>query len=143
MGAMRRAGMLGALLLAGFSQAGCVERLLAVHSDPPGASVYLDGEKVGTTPCEIPYLWYGTRDLILELRGFTLVRQQVTLNPPWWQITPLDFVTDVVVPITLHDRMSVSYTLDTAPVTRQEVDAVLERADELRKKALVPEPLPK
>ena len=140
---MRRTGLLGLLLLGVLSQAGCVERLLAIHSDPPGATVYVDGEKVGTTPCDVSYTWYGTRDVILELRGFTLVRQQVTLNPPWWQITPLDFVTDVVIPVTLHDRMSVSYTLDQAPVTREEVDAVLQRADELRKKAQAPEPQPK
>jgi hypothetical protein len=44
---MRRAGLLAAALLAVLSQAGCVERFLAIHSDPPGAAVYLDGEKVG------------------------------------------------------------------------------------------------
>lgn len=140
---MRRAGLLAAVLLAGLSQAGCVDRFLAIHSDPPGAAVYLDGEKVGTTPCEVGYIWYGTRDLVLELRGYTLIRQQVVLNPPWWQITPLDLVTDVVIPFTIRDRMAVSYTLETAPVSREEVDAVLQKADELRKKAEAPSPPPK
>jgi hypothetical protein len=139
---MRRTGMFGALLLLALSQSGCVERLLAIHSDPPGASVYLDGEKVGTTPCEVSYTWYGTRDLILELRGYTLIRQQVTLNPPWWQIIPLDFITDVVIPVTLHDRMAVSYSMEPAPVTREEVDTVLQRAEDLRKKSLAPEAQP-
>jgi hypothetical protein len=112
-----------------------VERLLAIHSDPPGATVYVDGEKVGTTPCDVSYTWYGTRDVILELRGYKLIRQEVTLNPPWWQITPLDFVTDIVIPIMLRDRLAVSYALDPAPATREEVDAVVQRADELRLKA--------
>lgn len=142
MAAMRRTALWGALLLLGLSQAGCVERLLAIHSDPPGAAVYLDGERVGTTPCEIKYIWYGTRDVILELRGYSLIRQQVTLNPPWWQITPLDFLTDVVIPITLRDRMAVSYTMEVAPVTQEEVDAVLHRAEELRKKSQTAEPQP-
>jgi hypothetical protein len=136
---MRRGLLLTAVLAAALSQTGCVERLIAIHSDPPGAAVYLDGEKAGTTPCEVPYIWYGTRSIVLELRGFTLVRQDVVLSPPWWQITPMDFITDVLIPFTFRDRLSVSYVLDPAPVSPEEKDAVLERADELRKKALSPE----
>jgi hypothetical protein len=137
---MRRIALMGALAAAAISQTGCVERLLAVHSDPPGAAVYLDGEKVGTTPCEVSYIWYGTRTLVLELRGFDLVRQDVVLSPPWWQIIPLDFLTDVVIPMTITDRLSISHTLNPASITPEEKDAVLERADELRKKALSPPP---
>lgn len=136
---MRRGFLLVAGLVASFSLTGCVERLIAIHSDPPGAAVYLDGEKVGTTPCEVPYTWYGTRMVVLELRGFTLVREEVVLSPPWWQLIPIDFITDVLIPFTLRDRLSVSYTLDPAPVSPEEVHTVLERADELRKKALPPE----
>jgi hypothetical protein len=128
-------GLLLAASLALVSQTGCVERLLLIHSDPPGAAVYIDGEKVGTTPCQITYVWYGTRDLILELRGYTLIREQVTLNPPWWQIIPLDLITDIVIPFTIQDKLAVSYTLETAPVSREEVDNVRGRAAELRAKA--------
>ena len=132
---MRRAILLAAALLAALSQAGCVDRFLAIHSDPPGAVVYVDGEKVGTTPCEITYTWYGTRLVVLELGGYSLVRQEVTLSPPWWQIIPIDFITDVVIPFTIRDRMSVSYTLEPAPLSPEEVNDVLDRAEELRKKA--------
>lgn len=137
---MRRGILLGATLVAALSQGGCVDRFLAIHSDPPGAVVYVDGEKVGTTPCEISYTWYGTRLVVLELRGYTLVRQEVTLSPPWWQIIPIDFITDVVIPFTIRDRMSVSYTLEPAPVSPEEVNDVLERAAELRKKSAAPRP---
>jgi len=135
---MRRALLLAGLAAAALSQAGCVERLLAIQSDPPGAVAYLDGEKVGTTPCEVPYTWYGTRLLVLELRGFNLVRREVVLNPPWWQIIPMDFITDILIPITIRDRLSVTYTLDPAPASPEEVDAVLERAAELRKRSVPP-----
>lgn len=135
---MRRGIFLSAVAMAALSQAGCVERLLAIQSDPPGAAAYLDGEKVGTTPCEVPYTWYGTRLLVLELRGFNLVRQEVVLNPPWWQLVPIDFITDVLIPMTLRDRLSVSFTLDPAPASPEEVDAVLERAAELRKRSVPP-----
>jgi len=135
---MRRAILLVAAILTVPFLSGCVDRFLTIHSDPPGAAVYLDGEKIGTTPCEVTYVWYGTRDLILDLRGYTLVRQQVTLSAPWWQIPPLDFMTDIVIPITIHDRTVVSYYLEPAPVSQEAVDAVMQRADELRKKAALP-----
>ena len=135
---MRRAFLLTAVALAALSQTGCVERLLAIQSDPPGAAAYLDGEKVGTTPCEVAYTWYGTRVLVLELRGFSLVRKEIVLDPPWWQLVPIDFITDVLIPMTIRDRMSVSYTLDPAPASPEEVNTVLERADELRKRAVPP-----
>jgi hypothetical protein len=135
---MRRAVLLPAALLALLSQSGCVERLLAIHSDPPGAAVYVDGERVGTTPCEVPYTWYGTRVVVLELRGFSLVRQEVVLAAPWWQLIPIDFITDVVIPFTIRDRLSVSYTLEQAPVSPQELEAVFDRAAELRKKSIPP-----
>lgn len=135
---MRRALLLLAVLASPLCLSGCVERFLTIHSDPPGAAVYVDGEKVGTTPCEVTYAWYGTRDLILDLKGYTLVRQQITLSPPWWQILPFDFITDIIIPISIHDRTIVSYALDEAPISQEAVDGVLERAEELRKKANPP-----
>jgi hypothetical protein len=139
---MRRTGVLLAVLLPAMSQAGCVDRFISINSDPPGAAAYVDGEKVGTTPCEVRYIWYGTRVLVLELRGYTLIRQEVTLLPPWWQVIPMDLITDLVLPFTLRDRVAVSYTMEIAPVTREEVDTVLERAEELRKKSKEPFPQP-
>lgn len=135
---MARWARLAAVVLAALPLGGCVERLISVHTDPPGASVYLDGEKVGTTPCDINYVWYGTRLVVLELRGYSLVRREIVLNPPWWQIIPIDFITDVFIPFTIRDRLSVSYDLEPAPASPEQADSVLERADELRKKSQPP-----
>jgi hypothetical protein len=132
---MRRTGLLLGVLLGALAQGGCVERFLAVQSDPPGAAVYVDGEKVGTTPCEVSYVWYGTRVVLLELRGYSLVRREVVLNPPWWQLIPIDLVTDVLVPFTIRDRQLFSAVLEEAPVSQEQVDAVVERAAELRAQA--------
>lgn len=115
--------------------AGCVERTIYVRSDPPGAVVYLDDERVGVTPCEIPYLWYGKREIVLELQKYRMVREIVTLNPPWWQYFPLDFITDVLVPFTIRDRTELSYVLEPAAPTAQEREEMRARAQELRRKA--------
>jgi hypothetical protein len=120
--------------------AGCVERFIVVRSDPPGAAVYLDQEKVGTTPCEVPYTWYGKRELVLELPRHRPVRELVSLDPPWWQYFPLDFITDVLLPFTLSDRAEFSYTLEPSVPTREEREAIRSRAQELRDRLGVTDP---
>lgn len=122
------------LLLAALLSGGCVERFVAVRTEPPGATLYVDGEKIGATPCEVPYIWYGQREFVVELKEHRAVRELVTLSPPWWQIFPLDFVTEILVPFTLTDRLEVSYVLERAPASEQEAGEVRRRAEELRRK---------
>ena len=123
------------LLLAPLLLAGCVERYIALRSEPAGAEVYLDGEKVGQTPIDIPYIWYGTREVVLEKRGYREIRERVALNPPWWQYPVIDFVTDVLIPFTITDREEFSFHLERAPLSREEIDETLKRAEETKAKA--------
>jgi hypothetical protein len=126
-------------ILAVLALGGCVERFISVKSDPPGAIVTLDDQKIGPTPVDIPYTWYGMRLLSVDLQGYTQIREIIALNPPWWQFTPLDFVTDVLVPVTITDRTEFSYSLER--VTAQpdkELEEVKKRAAELREKAAGP-----
>jgi PEGA domain-containing protein len=117
---------------------GCVERILTVKSDPPGAAVYVDGERAGETPCDVQYTWYGTRTVTLERDGFVSVSRHVELNTPWWQIFPIDFVTDVIIPFTIRDRSEVHFLLEREPGGPVDVDAVRRRAEELREKTKQP-----
>jgi hypothetical protein len=124
-----------ALLLAASAPlllAGCVERYIAVRSEPSGADVYVDGDKMGQTPIDVPYIWYGTREILLEKRGYREIRERVALNPPWWQYPPVDFITDVLIPFTITDREELSFHLERAPLTREEVREVLRRAEETK-----------
>ena len=114
---------------------GCVERLIAVRSEPGGADVYVDGEKIGQTPLDVPYIWYGTREIILEKRGYREIRERVALNPPWWQYPGLDLITDVLLPFTITDREEFSFHLERAPLTREEIAEVLKRAEETKAKS--------
>ena len=133
---MRRPALL--LLPSLLALAGCVDRLIDIRTEPSGATVFLDGEAVGSTPVEVPYVWYGTRELVIEKSGFRPVQKTLSLSAPWWQYPPFDFITDVVIPFTLTDREIVSVELQPAPVSLKEVDEVIERAEELRKKAATP-----
>lgn len=122
--------------LAALALGGCVERFFVVKSDPPGATVMLDDQKVGETPVQVPYTWYGKRFLAVDLKGYTQVRETIALNPPWWQYFPLDFITDVLLPATLTDRSEFSYTLEKAAAEpNKELEDVKKRAADLREKA--------
>lgn len=114
---------------------GCVERIISVRSEPPGATVYVDGEEAGRTPCDVKYVWYGTREVVLELKGHRTVREMIALDAPWWQVFPLDFLTDVVIPFTITDRLERDYTLSAAGLTAPEIEEVRRNAAELREKA--------
>lgn len=126
--------MLGCILAA-FLGTGCVERILQVRSDPPGARVYVNGEDAGETPCDHPFTFYGTVDVVVRAPGTVSSRKLVSLSPPWYQIFPLDLVTDVIVPWTIRDVHEVRIELRSpAPEeTGQESRRDLERkADAMR-----------
>jgi eukaryotic-like serine/threonine-protein kinase len=44
---------------------------LVIESRPPGASIFLDGRQVGTTPLSVPNASPGTRRIRLEMAGFS------------------------------------------------------------------------
>ena len=132
---MIRIGAMLACLLLG----GCVERLVMVRSDPPGAIVRMDDEEVGRTPCEVEYTWYGTREIAVELPGHRSVRRLVDLPPPWWQVFPFDLITDVVLPFTIRDQRNLGCTLPPEPANPEGAKGVLIGAAELRRSLDFPE----
>jgi hypothetical protein len=93
-------------LLLALCLAGCVEHKLLVRSEPPGATIFVDGREVGDTaegPVEVPFDFYGTRVVTARKPGFVPARVEVELDPPWWQVFPLGFFTDVLWPGTIED----------------------------------------
>jgi PKD repeat protein len=53
---------------------------LSVQSTPPGATVWLDGEKAGTTPVRVPGIVPGTHRLVLTLQGYNDMTQPVEIT---------------------------------------------------------------
>jgi hypothetical protein len=125
-----------ALLLLGIAitSSGCMHRRLTVRSDPPGANVVIDGEEVGYTPVSIDYTYYGTREVTLRKDGFKTLTTPVKLSTPWYQIFPLDFVSDNFALTKINDRREVTYAL-----VRENLEPsqdVENRANGLRSEAL-------
>ena len=76
------------------SSTGCVRRRLTVRSFPPGAQVFVDDQEVGTTPVSTSFVYYGTRKVTLIKDGYRTETLFQKINPPWYQIPPLDFVSE-------------------------------------------------
>ncbi|MBI2922708.1 MAG: PEGA domain-containing protein [Planctomycetes bacterium] len=124
----RLPALLGLILLAG-----CVERELRIESDPTGAEVYLDGERVGTTPYAAPFTFYGTRQITLRLDGRAVAQEVYPIRPPWFQIIPLDLFFELIWPGTLRDDRLVKIPLQ--PLVEEDPNVLLERAKQWRAEA--------
>ena len=114
---------------------GCqsVHRRLTIRSEPPGALVYVDGERIGFTPASISYDYYATRRIELVKDGFETETWLQPVAPPAYQIPPVDFITDNFLPRQVEDRRVVSRRLRPKALARTE--DVLGRADELRSRS--------
>jgi hypothetical protein len=126
--------VLGLAVAAGLAGAsGCVERRLIVRSEPTGAKVFLDGKPRGETPATIPFTYYGTREVVLRAPKHQVRRMTVELAAPWWQWTPLDFVTEILVPWTIEDERVVEAKLEPSkPVPAADQEALKRRAEARR-----------
>src|SRR5436189_2326362 len=90
----------GALWLAGLAltlgMTGCVERRMLIVSDPPGATVFVNGENVGPSPASVPLTYYGTYDVTLVRDGFETQTRKARLHRPWFEFFPFDFFAENV-----------------------------------------------
>ncbi len=109
---------------------GCVRRRLNVRTNPPGALVYVDNQQIGTTPCSVDFTYYGTREIRLIKPGFETLTVNQPIPTPWYQIPPIDFVSENLVPTKIRDNRTVTY--DLAPQLVVPKEQLLERANQLR-----------
>lgn len=119
---------------------GCVLRSLTIDSNPPGATVYLDDEPIGETPVTTTFTYYGTRKIVLEktdAEGRLLYERTIAyekIKAPIYQIFPIDFFFELMIPVKLNDEHYFSYQLDPLkriPVKERQKE-VMRNAEELR-----------
>ncbi len=131
------------IFLLGFTVfSGCVLRTLTINSEPSGATVYLDNTPVGETPVTIPFTYYGTRKITLEKTdadGKLIYERKIVyekISTPVYQYFPLDFFSEIVLPVDIKDEHFFTYRLDplNQPPTAEIQKNVIKNAEELRGK---------
>ncbi len=73
---------------------GCLRRRMTINSNPPGATVYVDGRQLGKTPVSTDFTYYGTRNIRLEKDKYQTRNIKQKVSPPWYEFPPLDFFTE-------------------------------------------------
>lgn len=120
------------LLLLSSTLTGCVQRTITVTSEPPGAIVSLNDEEVGRTPVTVPFTFYGTYDVRLELAGYQTLHVAQKANGPWWENPGPDLVAEAL-PGKRRVNLDWFYTL--TPLQLPAESDLLDRANELRSRS--------
>jgi len=112
-------------------QIGCVQRRMMIRSNPPGALVYVDDYEIGTTPIASNFTYYGQRKIRLVKEGYETLTVMQPVPAPWYQIPPLDFFSENLVPGEIRDHHTFTYQLTPRRVVP--TDQLLGRAENLRR----------
>jgi hypothetical protein len=122
------------LLLAGLGVlTGCVERRYTIRTDPPGATVVVNGEEIGPAPASRNFYFYGDREITMILDGHQTKTVIQPIKAPWWDNYLTEFFTENIVPWTIRDERTFRYQL--TPAVSPPEDVLRDRAESLRSEA--------
>jgi len=113
---------------------------MTVRSNPPGALVYVDDYQIGTTPVSTDFVYYGTRKIRLIKDGYDTLTVQQPFPVPWYEIFPLDFVTENLWPWEIRDERVVDLAM--VPAGTVPAETVVSRAELARRSAGSGPPVP-
>jgi hypothetical protein len=121
-----------ALILAVLTNAGgCIERILTVQTNPPGALVELNNQEMGRTPVSKDFTWYGVYDITIRLDDYRTLKTAGKVYAPIYEWIPIDLITELL-PFPFKDHHTLNYTLVLEPPSSQPSPGILDRATELR-----------
>ena len=102
-------------------------------SNPPGASVYLDGKEIGRTPFSTNFTHYGKREFRVVKQGYETKKELIEVSAPWYQWIGFDFISEVLLPGKLTDHKR--YEFDLQPEKIVPNSEIVARAEEFRQTA--------
>ncbi len=101
------------LVLAGLlliAAPGCVRRQLTIHTDPPGAQIYVNDAFKGESPVVFDPVWYGSYRVTARKEGYELLSERRKLRAPWYLWIPLDLVMELL-PFRVRDERVWSFQM--------------------------------
>jgi hypothetical protein len=93
--------------------------------------VYVDEYPIGVSPVSTSFTFYGTRRIRLLKDGYEPLTIMEPMWPPWYDIPPLDFFSENLVPGELRDQRDFCYQLKPQVIVPPE--QLLARGEQLRR----------
>ncbi len=121
------------LLLLLLANCGCLRRRMTIRTNPPGAQVYVDRQYLGVSPISSSFTFYGTRHIEVVANGYRTEKVLRNLNPPWYQLPPLDFISETLWPGEIRDERIIDITM--TPEQQLPSEELTARANTLRLQA--------
>jgi len=106
---------------------------MTVRSNPPGATVSLDGKEIGRTPFSTNFDHYGKREFRIVKQGYETKTELRSVRAPWYQWVGFDFVSEVLLPGKLTDHKY--YEFDLQPAVIAPGSEIVARAEQFRETA--------
>ena len=104
---------------------------MIIRTNPPGAMCYVDDNEVGLTPVSLSTIYYGNRKIRLVKDGCETREFLQYVPPPWYEIPPLDFFSENLIPGKIRDERTYDFELRPQAIVPQE--DLLTRAEDLRR----------
>lgn len=119
---------------------GCVERKMFIRSEPEGATVWVNRSEapVGQTPYEEEFTHHGTFAVRLEMEGYKTLVTEAPVETPWYSYPVLDFITEILLPVTIEDHQEFTFRLEPKPERKsweEEKPRVLKHREEVMGRA--------
>lgn len=109
---------------------GGVRRRLTIRTNPPGAMVYIDKQKIGVSPISTAYTYYGTREIEVTADGYNTQRVLRNMRPTWYELPGLDFFAENLWPFELRDSRVIDITM--VPATQATPEELLANGEAFR-----------
>jgi hypothetical protein len=110
---------------------GCVEQIMTVKTDPPGALVYLNDQEIGRTPLTTDFVWYGNYQVEVRKDGYQTLETHKWVKAPWWNWVPFDFFADIS-PATYRDHQKLFFALKPAAGATTQPEDLIARGEKLK-----------
>ena len=85
-------------------------------TNPPGATVSLDGKEIGRTPFSTNFDHYGKREFRIFKQGYETKTEMINVRAPWYQWPGMDFFAEVLLPGKLTDHKFYEFDLEPARI---------------------------
>ena len=120
---------------------GCIERKLYIITNPADCEVYVDGKYIGNTVVrnendpntgriEHSFVYYAEREIVVKKKDFESRSEFIKPSTPWYEIFPIDFFSEILIPYTIHVRFT--YRFDLKEYEDMDSDVLLEEGEKMR-----------